>query len=133
MATILLVEDQVGIRSALGRVLQRVGHAVIEARDGGEALRVLQSQKVDLVITDINMPGMDGIELILALTERWSGLPVIAISGGGLIPKESLLADAMTLGVVTTLEKPVDVATFQAAVREVLERRRPSKPDATGS
>ncbi len=132
MAAILLVEDQAEVRSAVRRVLQRMGHAVFEACDGGEALRSLQGHAVDLVITDINMPGMDGIELILETTERWPDLPVIAISGGGLLPKESLLADARTLGVVTTLAKPVDVAMLQTAVADALARPRSTGPGQSG-
>lgn len=132
MATILLVEDQPEVRSAMRRALQRGGHSVTEARDGGEALRSLEREPIELVITDINMPGMDGIELILAMTERWPALPVVAISGGGLVPKESLLADARTLGVFTTLEKPVDLATLQSAVARALagaESHGPDRPE----
>ena len=132
MATILLVEDEAGVRSAMRRGLQRLGHTVVEACDGGEALRSLEGQPVALVITDINMPGMDGIELILALTERCPGMPVIAISGGGLVPKESLLADARTLGVVTTLEKPVELATLQAAVARALATAPGTETDTGG-
>jgi CheY-like chemotaxis protein len=123
MATILLVEDHAEVRSAMHRVLQRIGHGVVEASDGGEALRFLQRQSFDLVITDINMPGMDGIELILALNERWPDLPVIAVSGGGLLPKELLLDNARGLGVVHTLSKPVEVSSLQAAVEEALGSR----------
>jgi len=125
MATILLVEDDAEVRSAMRRALLRAGHVVLEARDGGEAVRSLQQETIDLIITDINMPGMDGIELILHATERWPGMPVIAISGGGLLPKESLLEDAGALGVVATLTKPLDISTLQAAVSAALARKNP--------
>ncbi len=133
MATILLVEDHADVRSAMRRALQRASHTVLEVSDGGEALRTLQRETVDLLVTDINMPGMDGIELIIASTERWPDLPVIAISGGGLLPKELLLDNAQALGVVATLAKPVGVADLYAAVAKALERRRgmePSTPDS---
>lgn len=133
MATILLVEDHAEVRSALRRALQRLGHGVVEASDGREAVRSLEQEAVDLVITDINMPEMDGIELILETTERWPCLPMIARSGGGLLlPKELLLANAQGLGVVTTLPKPVDVATLQAAVEGALNRAPGAAPDSCG-
>jgi CheY-like chemotaxis protein len=74
----------------------------------------------DLVVTDLNMPGMDGIELILAANKRWPEVPVIAVSGGGLMPKELLLANAEMLGAVTTLTKPLGIPELEAAVNQAL-------------
>lgn len=114
------MDDNADVRTGMRRALVRLGHEVVAAADGREALRALEGDPCELVITDINMPEMDGIELILALSERWPGVPVIAISGGGLLPKELLLASAEVLGVVTTLPKPVGVSDLEAAVNRAL-------------
>ena len=130
MARILLIDDETSVRVGVGRFLRRAGHEVHDACDGVEALRLAQGLEVDLVITDINMPEMDGIEVILALAERKPGLPVIAISGGGRMPKEVLLATAGVLGAVTTLAKPFDLAELSAAVDRALAGG--DSPSATG-
>ena len=91
-----------------------------EAADGRQALRAVLSRGCDLVITDINMPEMDGIEVIMALSERRPGLPIIAISGGGRLPKDLLLTSADMLGAVTTLAKPFDIPDLIAAVERAL-------------
>lgn len=120
MARILLVDDNDEVRRAMGRVLSRLGHDVIPAADGRQALKALAGDPCDLVLTDINMPEMDGIELIMALREGWPKVPVIAVSGGGLVPKELLLANAEVLGVVSTLSKPVGFDELQEAVNGAL-------------
>ena len=120
MARILLIDDETSVRVGVGRFLRKVGHEVHDACDGVEALRLAQGLEVDLVVTDINMPEMDGIEVILALAERNPGLPVIAISGGGRMPKELLLASAGVLGAVATLPKPFDLVQLRDAVDRAL-------------
>lgn len=121
MARIVFVDDHEEVRRALCRALERMGHEVETAADGKKALAALGAAPCDLVVTDLNMPGMDGIELILAVKERWPGVPVIAVSGGGLMPKEVLLQNAAILGAVTTLAKPVDLVELRAAVDKALE------------
>ncbi|HSW27855.1 MAG TPA: response regulator [Longimicrobiales bacterium] len=120
MARILLVDDHDECRRALNRALQRMGHEVTQAADGRQAVAALDGTPHDLVVTDINMPGMDGIELILAVGRRWPGVPIIAVSGGGMLPKELLLDNAAVLGAVTTLPKPVDLGELHAAVDRAL-------------
>ena len=67
MATILTVDDTASMRQMISFTLHSVGHEVIQAADGKEALKVLEGKKVDLVIADINMPNMDGITLLKSL------------------------------------------------------------------
>lgn len=123
MAHILLIDDDDGIRNAASRYLRMLGHEVTEAGDGARALRLAQGSPVDLVITDINMPEMDGIEVILAVTENKPGVPVIAISGGGRMPKDVLLASAGLLGAVETLAKPFELSELMQAVERGLASR----------
>lgn len=120
MARVLLIDDDETVRSAMARAVELGGHQVLQAADGREALQRAQGQDLDLVITDINMPKMDGIEVILTLAERRPGLPVIAVSGGGRMPKEVLLASAGVLGAVRTMAKPFDLTAFRQLVEEAL-------------
>ena len=119
-ARILLIDDDPALRAGIGRYLEAMGYQVFEADNGESALKVLEANTLDLVLTDINMPEMDGIELILALAERFPHIPIITMSGGGLIPKEHLLADARMLGVLRTIAKPFDLDELGELVEQVL-------------
>ena len=117
MASILLIDDEATLREVLRQALERDGHRVLETANGKEALAVSRGVALDLVVTDIVMPEMDGIEVILALVERNPGLPVVAMSGGGL---ELLLSNAHILGAVSTLAEPFEIDELAAAVRGAL-------------
>jgi CheY-like chemotaxis protein len=106
VANVLLVDDHPGILAVLTKILTKAGHRPVTAANGREALKQLSGGHFDLVITDINMPDMDGIELILALRETSESVPIIAISGGGLMPAESLLRDASAFGAMDVIPKP---------------------------
>lgn len=122
MARVLLIDDEPQVRSAVGRFLRTLGHDVLEAAGGNEALRLADRLRVDLVITDVNMPDGDGIEVMMALRRRAPDLPIITISGGGRLPKELLLANAQVLGAVTTLAKPFELTDLRDAVAGALMR-----------
>jgi len=103
-ASILVVDDDEAFRHAVCRTLRAAGHAV-EETDGGHALRVLDGEAPDLLITDLIMPDHDGIELILAVKRTWPAVKILAMSGrrvGGV----SLLNMAGRLGADGTLDKP---------------------------
>jgi len=120
VAAILIVDDQPQFRSATARLLAHEGHRTLEAADGSEALRLAATQPPDLVITDLFMPGIDGLEFIRALAHSHPGTSVIAVSGGGFMDPGSILAVARTLGALRTLPKPVDPSELLATVRELL-------------
>ena len=121
MARILIVEDEAPLRSAMARYLRATGHVIDEVPDGRRAVRFLESATdVDLVITDINMPHMDGIEVIRAIESAAPKVRVLAVSGGGLFPKEMLLAQARHLGAIATLTKPFELARLGEVVDELL-------------
>ena len=121
MARVLVIEDDAAVRNLVSRMLDRVGHEVVEATEGREGLQVFEDSPADLVITDINMPGMDGIEVITAFRKLRAGVPIIAISGGGLMPKELLLSNAAALGAVEVVSKPFEIAQLVGAVDRALE------------
>jgi len=122
MARILLVDDDPAVRGSLLRFLEREGHDVGEARDGREAVEAVGRGSWDLVITDVNMPEMSGIEVLMAVRESSPEIPVIAISGGGLLDKAMLLDDAGALGAVATIEKPVELDELRRLVEGALAR-----------
>lgn len=121
MATILVIDDEAPIRRSLRRILQMDGHEVLEAEDGRAALALEASHEVDLIITDVFMPEMDGIEFLLDHQDRRPDLPIIAISGGGFTGKEHVLTDAGMIGAVATLSKPLAVDEVRQAVADALE------------
>lgn len=121
MASILLIEDDPGVRSLVSRVLTRAGHDVQVATDGREGIRALDAKVPDVIITDINMPGMDGIELITTFRQKRLQVPVIAISGGGLIAKDILLSNASALGAFEVVSKPFGMGQLIGAVERALQ------------
>jgi DNA-binding NtrC family response regulator len=118
---ILVIDDEDGIRRALRTVLERAGYRVREARNGLEALRLWREEAGDLVITDIHMPGMDGLVMIRELHALSPNLPVIAVSGSGEIASRDLLKDAGLGGPIRTLDKPFKINEVLECVREALQ------------
>ena len=94
MKRVLVIDDEDLIRRAVRTVLERAGYRVREARSGLDALRLWNEEESDLVITDIHMPGMDGLELIQRLLALKPHLPIIAVSGSGEVASRDLLKDA---------------------------------------
>ena len=121
MARILVVDDDEELRRGVSQFLRRVGHEVDEAANGLAAMRIMEEHTVDLVLTDINMPGMNGIELLTELTTRWYDARIIAMSGGGLIPEQELLTDACLLGAIDVLPKPFSLPQLFEKVAAALE------------
>lgn len=116
MATILIIDDEPSVRTALARILQADGHEVVEAANGVQATGIVQDAGVDLVFTDIFMPEMDGIEFVLWVVERFPDCPVVAMSGGGATPMDTVLGDAEALGAVAVVEKPLDPSVIRRVV-----------------
>jgi DNA-binding NtrC family response regulator len=120
MARILIIDDEESLRSLLRRVLTRAGHETQEVGDGKAGLKAVGEGAFDLVITDIIMPEMEGIDFILQLHRRAPGLPIIAMSGGGRIRPEGYLKTAQLAGAKKALTKPFTIAELQSAVAECL-------------
>ena len=114
---IIVVEDQKEVRDMLFSLLQEKGHNAILAENGMRAIELLSVYKVDLMITDIVMPEIEGIELILRL--RQSNIPVISMSG---LSKETVVAELMaSLGIIGFLHKPFSNDDLMQIVDNVKE------------
>ena len=106
MSAILVVDDQKGIRDVLRKLLAEAGHDVAEAEDGAAALALFRVQPFNLVITDIIMPEMEGIEIITTMKREQPNIRILAMSGGGRARVMDFLAVAGKAGADATLEKP---------------------------
>ncbi|MBA3549417.1 MAG: protein kinase [Nannocystis sp.] len=119
--TILIVEDHQDTRETLRDYLEEFGHIVDVAVDGADGLRKVQDRDIDLVITDLNMPHVSGLELLAAIKSHKLTPDVLVLSATGLISKA---VEAMRLGAVNYLVKPVDLDQLTSEVRAVMRARR---------
>ncbi len=120
MANILVVDDEEPVRYTICKTLKREGHEVREAADGQEALEAMEKAPSDLVITDIIMPNIEGVELVVSLRERFPSLPIVAISGGGRVHKDNYLSMMGALGANAIMAKPFDERELAQLVEELL-------------
>ena len=116
---ILVTDDEKSIRNTLREILEFEGYEVEEAENGKEAVGVIDEKDVDLLILDIKMKGMDGIEVLEKTKERKPDLPVIMISGHGTI---KIAVEATKIGAYDFLEKPPDLNRLLISVRNALSQ-----------
>jgi len=128
MPRILVVEDDDQLRAVLTQILERAGHEVAEAANGRAAMELQRRAGADLVITDIIMPEMDGIEIITALRRDFPAVKIIAMSGGSRIGPVEFLNLARLLGAHRTLHKPFALQDMLEAVDELLGRAPSGSP-----
>src|ERR1035437_9401013 len=114
---VLVVDDEPHMRRILEIMLRKSGHLVYAAGNGREALDILRDNPVDLVITDMRMPEMDGIELLTRLREDGAEVPVIVITAHGSV--ESAV-DAMKRGASDYILRPFDIDALEVAIARVL-------------
>jgi CheY-like chemotaxis protein len=120
MADILIIDDDPGVLGILRRILEEAGHSVTDAPDGEVALRHYEGKPADLVVTDIFMPGMDGIEFLVHIRKTFPEARVLAMSGGGILSRDQALSDASLLGADEILQKPFSKAEVLEAVNKTL-------------
>ncbi|WP_346804972.1 two-component system response regulator GlrR [Klebsiella pneumoniae] len=126
-ARLLLVDDDPALLKLLGMRLVSEGYSVVTAESGPEALRVLGREKVDLVISDLRMDEMDGLQLFSEIQKGHPGMPVIILTAHGSIPDA---VAATQQGVFSFLTKPVDKDALYKAIDEALEQRSPATDEA---
>lgn len=128
MSQLLLVEDERSLRRVFSIFLQRSGHSVVEADNGIEGLKAYQAQIFDIVISDLMMPEMGGIELIRKVRELSPLVPIIAMSGGNRDSGDCCLDISEKIGSSLTLQKPFQLKTLGEAVAQLLG---PSAPETS--
>jgi len=121
VSQILIVEDDDELRAVMREVLEQEGYGVAEASDGRAAMEIQRLTGADLVITDIVMPEMDGIETIMALRKGFPWVKIIAMSGGHRAGPRAFLNLAKALGAHRTLHKPFIFQDMLTAVDELLD------------
>ena len=126
-AHLLLVDDDSGLLKLLGMRLTSEGYSVVTAESGQEGLRVLNREKVDLVISDLRMDEMDGMQLFTEIQKVQPGMPVIILTAHGSIPDA---VAATQQGVFSFLTKPVDKDALYHAIDGALEQSAPAADDS---
>lgn len=121
MAKILLIDDEPDLLAAMAEILRRASHEVTPVSDGRLVLQEFNESEFDLVVTDIIMPGVEGLEILKHLREQNPEFKAIAISGGGRIEPSFHLRLARQLGARETLQKPFKLQTLVEAVERTLE------------
>jgi two-component system nitrogen regulation response regulator NtrX len=122
--TVLIVDDERGIRESLGGILEDEGYDVITAETGDESLRLIESEPIDLVFLDIWLPDRDGVEILEEIKARKDRLPVIMISGHGTV---EMAVKATKIGAYDFLEKPLSLERVLLTSQRALERGRLEK------
>jgi CheY-like chemotaxis protein len=123
MAKIVLIDDDPIIQKMLTQFLENKGHEVAQALNGKEGMRLIEKNRPDLVITDIIMPEMDGLEILLNIRKTRADLPVIAISGGMLNLPINFLHQAKLFGARYVFDKPVPLDVLYSAIEELLQEK----------
>ena len=118
--TILIVDDERNIRDGLGEAFAMEGYLALKASDGQEAIQILDEQYIDLVITDLKMPKISGMELLQHIKRRWQNIPVIIITAHGDI---SEAVSAMQFGALEFITKPLDLEHLLKLTKNALEIR----------
>lgn len=117
---ILVIDDERAIRSALRDILEYEGYAITDAQDGAEGLEIIKKDEFDLVLCDIKMPKLDGMEVLDKIMEQKPDIPVILISGHGDI---ETAVSAIKKGAYDFIQKPLDLNRLLVTVRNALERQ----------
>lgn len=114
---ILIVDDQYGIRILLNEVLQKVGYETYQAANGVQALEIAKEHSPDLVLLDMKIPGMDGIEILKRMKEYDPNIAVIIMTAYGEL---DMIQRAKDLGAITHFAKPFDIDDIRNAVNKYL-------------
>ncbi|MGM9925867.1 MAG: response regulator [Bacillus sp. (in: firmicutes)] len=114
---ILIVDDQYGIRILLNEVLQKVGYETFQAANGVQALEIAKVHSPDLVLLDMKIPGMDGIEILKRMKQHDKNIAVIIMTAYGEL---GMIERAKDLGAVAHFAKPFDIDHIRSAVNKYL-------------
>lgn len=116
---ILVVDDNADLRDSLRLLLARLGYDAETARDGQQAMDIQRQRPAAILITDIFMPGKDGIETIAAFRRDWPMIKIVAMSGGGAVATRDYLEVAPDIGADAVLRKPFTLELLQDVLRRL--------------
>lgn len=117
MRKILIIDDQMGIRMLLTELLRREGYETYQAANGKEAIALLAANAFHLILLDMKIPGMNGIEILREIRQREPGVPVMMMTAYGEL---EMVEEAKKLGVVHYFAKPFDVEEIRREVNKAL-------------
>jgi DNA-binding response OmpR family regulator len=120
MPRILIVEDDDELAGFLSEKLQERGYEIVTAPDGVQALKTLETQSFDLVLTDIVLPEKEGVQTIREIKQINPNLPIVAMSGGGIGSSNLYLDLARFAGASRTIPKPFTIGELLAVIEDVL-------------
>ncbi|MCP3898161.1 MAG: response regulator [Desulfobacteraceae bacterium] len=116
MAHVLIIDDEEKILKMLSLALEREGHKVTTASDGKVGIKLYRETLADVVITDIVMPEMEGLEVIRILRQEFKDIKIIALSGGGFVEPKEYLNLAKNFGAQYTFTKPAELTEIISAI-----------------
>lgn len=119
MSNILVVDDQASMRFIISNMLKEAGHTVTEAEDGSQALNVLKKTAFDLVLADVNMPQLNGLEFLSSVRKEWPSLKVVFITS---MIEETIVLGAEKLNLDGLILKPFEKAAAMDIINKVLNR-----------
>lgn len=117
MAKILITEDEDSLRSFVARALRLDGHETVEAADGAEGLEMLDEGGIDLILSDIRMPVMDGIELAHQAADKYPGIKILLMTG---YAEQRERADDLASKIIDVVAKPFSLPDIRLAVAQAL-------------
>lgn len=117
MKSVMVIDDELGYRQMLELDLTRQGYRVLTAGGGAEALTMLDKESVDIVVTDMKMPKMSGLDTMTAIRKKFPTLPIVLMTGYAV---EDMLTKAMQFKQTASLRKPFNMADLNKAVKQLL-------------
>ncbi len=123
---ILIIDDEPNVRLVFRTALASAGYTIVTAEDGEAGLRAVKESRPDLILLDLNMPILNGMEVLHRLRESGDLVPVVIVTAHGDVPNA---VQAMKLGAIDFLSKPLSPEHLRATVAEVLERHEEIQPD----
>lgn len=120
MNKILIVDDELNMRLVLSALLKKEGYSVTSAADGLEALQILKNNKMDVVITDLKMPNLDGMGLLNCITEQYPEVPVIMITAHGTV---ATAVEALKKGALDYITKPFEQDELKSVISKAIKTR----------
>jgi CheY-like chemotaxis protein len=134
LAKILIVDDDSAVQATIRLLLERAGHSVVVAGDGRKGLAIFEAGDFNLLLLDIFMPGMDGLETMRLVHQQQPRIPIIVISGRPIVPDPAAGPDFLTmatkLGAICSLQKPFKPAALLEAVANSLEAAKQLSPSS---